>query len=85
MSLRDFIKRDTIQDTIQEVEIKQVSKKKFNYTDSEYWMMMDPNTGERYDIPMVNPGKPGYSFRYIDMMKERVISPDTFQKIMNWD
>ena len=53
--------------------------------DAYYFDMVNPATGERYDIPMLNPSKPGYYFKYIDMMKEKEISPNTFEKILRWD
>ena len=56
-----------------------------NLTDEEYFNMLNPETGLRYDIPMVSPVDPTYYFKYIYYMKLKERSPDTFQKILNWE
>lgn len=56
-----------------------------NLTDEDYFNMLNPETGLRYDIPMVSPVDPTYYFKYIYYMKLKERSPDTFQKILNWE
>ena len=56
-----------------------------NLTDEEYFNTLNPETGLRYDIPMVSPVDPTYYFKYIYYMKLKERSPDTFQKILNWE
>jgi hypothetical protein len=56
-----------------------------NLTDEEYFNMLNPETGLRYDIPMVSPVDPTYYFKYIYYMKLKERSPETFQKILNWE
>ena len=56
-----------------------------NLTDEDYFNMLNPETGLRYDIPMISPVDPTYYFKYIYYMKLKERSPDTFQKILNWE
>lgn len=56
-----------------------------NLTDKDYFNMLNPETGLRYDIPMTSPVDPTYYFKYIYYMKLKERSPDTFQKILNWE
>ena len=55
------------------------------YPDHKYYMMMNPVTGRRYDIPMLSSLDPEYYFKYIYYMKINERSPDTFEKILRWD
>jgi hypothetical protein len=50
-----------------------------------YFNILDPDTGERYDIPMLSTMDPEYYWKYIDMMKTKQYSPDTFERVLNWD
>ena len=53
--------------------------------DQYYWNMKDPRSGRRYDIPMLNSLDGDYYFKYIEFMKVKERSPDTFDKVLNWD
>jgi hypothetical protein len=50
-----------------------------------YGGIVDPDTGKRYVIPCVNYLETGYIYRYAEMMKTLVDTPDEFKKIMNWE
>ena len=47
--------------------------------------MLDPASGLKYNIPMLDTATPGYYFKYVYYMKLKESSPDTFEKILNWD
>lgn len=47
--------------------------------------ILNPKTGRRYDIPMVDRNKPGYFFEYVDCMKILERDPDTFKRMMEWN
>lgn len=51
------------------------------YTDQQYFEMLDPDTGRRYDIPMISPVMEGYRHAYISAMRLRVTDPKTYNKI----
>ena len=53
--------------------------------DSYYFDIVNPQSGLKYAIPMLNSGAPGYFYKYINYMKLRERSPETFQKVLNWD
>jgi len=53
--------------------------------DQYYLNMMNPQTGRRYDIPMLDSQAGDYYFKYIEFMKTKERSPETFDKILNWD
>jgi hypothetical protein len=53
--------------------------------DSYFWHIVNPRTGDRYDIPMLSPVHPEYYFKYIYNMKIRETSPDTFEKMLRWN
>ena len=52
--------------------------------DYYYWNMIQ-NNGYRYDIPMLSKYDPRYVYKYIDYMRLKERSPDTFEKILRWD
>jgi hypothetical protein len=54
-------------------------------TNNEYFDTFDPRNGMRFDIPMLNTTDPRYYYKYIDYMKMREQSPDTFEKVLSWD
>ena len=53
-------------------------------TNNEYFNILDPDTGRRYMIPMLDVAAPGYFFKYINFMKILQSSPRTFKSIMEW-
>ncbi len=53
--------------------------------DSYYWNLVHPGSGFRYSIPMLMQDDPGYFYKYVDFMKTKEQSPDTFAKILRWD
>jgi len=52
--------------------------------DQYYYNIMNPETGERFDIPLLIKTNPSYYYKYINYMKIRERSPETFATIMNW-
>lgn len=63
----------------------QAKIKKLPNPDSYYFHMLDPRSGYRYDIPMLMSSEPTYFYKYVDYMKLKERSPDTFEKILRWD
>lgn len=57
------------------------SSKEYN----EYFNILDPDTGDRFDIPLLSPSDPGYFFKYVYYMKLKENSPETFKKILTWE
>ena len=53
--------------------------------DQYYYNMKDPRTGDRYDIPMLTRLDSKYYFKYIEYMKIKDESEETFNKVLNWD
>ncbi|MDQ7058625.1 MAG: hypothetical protein Q9N62_09345 [Ghiorsea sp.] len=53
--------------------------------DQYYYNMVNPQNGMRYDIPMLNILDPEYYYKYINFMKMRERSEETFNKMLNWD
>ena len=53
--------------------------------DQYYYNIMNPDTGRRFDIPMLITTSPSYYYKYIEFMKLRERSPDTFEKVLSWD
>lgn len=53
--------------------------------DQYYWNMKDPRTGDRYDIPMLDRMAGDYYSKYIEFMKTKESSPETFEKVLSWD
>ncbi len=52
---------------------------------SYYYNMVNPQNGMRYDIPMLNTLDPDYFFKYVNFMKIKERSPETFEKMLMWD
>lgn len=60
---------------------KQTSLKK---DDNYYFDILDPKTGMRYNIPLLE--KTGSYYQdYVHYMKIKETSPSTFDKIMSWN
>ncbi len=53
--------------------------------DTYYYNMIDPQSGHRYDIPMLTTLDPVYYAKYVRYMKMREQSPTTFEKMLRWD
>lgn len=53
--------------------------------DKKYWNMVNPKTGQRYDIPMLKPTDPDYVEKYIMFMRMKENDPHNFEKVLNWD
>ena len=90
MSFRNFVDVDTTpneqgQSTV-EVEGEQSPKSFTNEVDRDnyYFNIKNPDTGERFDIPLLIKTNPSYYYKYINYMKIRERSPETFATIMNW-
>lgn len=89
MGLLNFLNEEgiapkvTIVDTV--VPDNSVKDEQNIKTDVEYFNEVDPQTGLKYDIPMLNSSKPGYYFKYINFMKIKERSQDTFNTIMGWN
>lgn len=47
--------------------------------------MVNPKTGQRYDIPMLKPTDPQYVEKYIMFMKMKEKYPENFEKVLRWD
>lgn len=54
-------------------------------TDEDFYATINPDTGYRFDIPMLDKLDPQYYFKYVDHMKRKDIAPETFEKLLNWD
>jgi len=50
-----------------------------------YFNMVDPKSGLRYNIPMLLRSDPEYYYKYIDFMKMKERSSETFEKMLRWD
>lgn len=88
MEFRDFISKkadDTKMFIKEENEETKVYVEKTKSIDEQYFNIVNPETGLRFDIPMVSPVDPNYFFQYIYYMKLRERSPETFQNILNWE
>lgn len=62
-----------------------IQQKNTKMSNAEYFDIIDPNTGVRYDIPMLASTDPDYFHSYIYYMKIRERSPETFERILNWE
>jgi len=64
-----------------------------NYNQSDYnqdednrlFNILDPETNERYDIPMLSTTSPDYYFKYVYYMRIKEASPETFERILSWE
>jgi len=45
----------------------------------------NPDTGLRYDIPMLKTTDPDYPRKYAEMMRTKKHDPALFDKIISWD
>jgi hypothetical protein len=52
--------------------------------DAKYFNMINPDTGLKYDIPLLSQTDGDYYFKYVYYMKLKERSPETFNKILNW-
>ena len=53
--------------------------------DAYYFNVVDDRSGSRFSIPMLDSGAPGYFYKYVNYMQLRERSPETFEKVLNWD
>jgi len=53
--------------------------------DSYYWDMINPDTGVRWNIPMLDTLSPTYFHDYVNYMKLKERTPETFEKVLSWD
>ena len=67
----------------EEFEPKFVSKSKKTW--KHYYKIVNPETGERYKIPMLKHTDSDYPIKYADMMKFKEINPEGFNAIMEWN
>jgi len=87
MEFRDFIQKtvhDKCKFIAEEANQMPTTAEDSGNPDSVYFNMTDED-GMRYDIPMLSPLNPGYYFKYVYYMKLKETSPETFNKIINWD
>jgi len=54
-------------------------------TDNEYFAIVNPKTGLRFDIPMLVGNDPHYYAKYVEYMKLRQKNPEEFNRIMEWN
>ena len=78
MKFKDMLNKKT---KLFEEEVPESNIKDDNY----YFNMVDPETQNRYNIPMLSPVDPGYYYEYIYYMKMKEKTPDTFNKILGWE
>jgi len=50
----------------------------------KWFNIVNPETGRRYEIPMLDTLDPDYVFKYVEMMKTKEETPELFDKIMDW-
>lgn len=58
---------------------------KITKDDRYYYNIVHPLSGMRYNIPLLSSTDPGYFYRYVEFMKMKERSPNTFERVMNWD
>lgn len=54
-------------------------------TDAEYFEMINPETGMRYEIPFLSYSDNDYFYKYVEYMKLKEKNPEQFEKILNWN
>ena len=54
-------------------------------SDAEYFDTINPDTGFKYDIPMLSTSDPDYFFQYVYFMKLKERAPESFERMMNWE
>lgn len=52
---------------------------------SRLFAINDPETGEKYDIPLLSRLDPDYYFKYVYYMRLKENSPGVFEQIMGWE
>lgn len=83
MDFRKYVNKDKPNKKVEETKI--VESEDVAISNNEYYEMLNPDTGLRYDIPMLSRLAPDYYYKYIHYMKLRERSPETFKKIISWD
>lgn len=73
------------QERLDRIEKKVDSIKSPKRDDTDYYNMVNPDTGRRYDIPLLLASDPEYYEKYVNFMKLKVSSPGTFEKALRWD
>ena len=69
-------------------EILQQDKELLSMVDKNhayYFSMVDPATGLKYNIPMLDTMSPTYFYDYVYYMKIKERTPDTFENILRWN
>jgi len=61
------------------------SKTAHKKTPKEYFAEVDPTTGLRYLIPMLNAKDPHYFQKYVKYMVLKEKNPQEFKRIMEWN
>lgn len=51
----------------------------------DLWNTVNPETGMRFDIPMLNFLDPMYKIKYINYMKLKEEKPEEFERLMQWN
>ena len=54
-------------------------------TMEDYWNTVDPDTGMRFEIPMLKFMDNEYKIKYINYMKMRESDPVAFEGVMRWN
>ena len=54
-------------------------------TMEDYWNTVDPETGMRFEIPMLKFMDNEYKLKYINYMKMRESDPVVFEGVMRWN
>jgi hypothetical protein len=53
--------------------------------DHRLFDIVNPDTGKKYDIPLLSSVDPEYYFKYVNFMKLKECSPSAFEAAMRWD
>ena len=53
-------------------------------SDEYYFNQVDPVTGIKFDIPLLDRQDPDYRAKYIEYMKMREKQPEKFKKVISW-
>ncbi len=53
--------------------------------DKRLFVIVNPATGRKYDIPMLSRTAPDYYLKYVYFMRLKESSPSTFEAVMSWD
>jgi len=80
---------ETFEDQIPQEETPQVPDASEVIDASEelrrLFMIMNPKTGRRFDIPLLDRNSPSYFMSYVDYMKMYEQDPVAFKKILEWN